>query len=163
MEYRQKDYFPRKNCRVRVREKQGRSKTQVPVGTEGVVFWIGDDEYRPGKRLGIKDGTGGTHWVHEDFCDFSGYGLDYGRIPVEVEKFCALVEQGLLLPNTPRSSVTFKTRPANSVMPSKILPEYLQGTLYAVPHTEDCKVWNVLNHNEQTICLLPLEVVSTLF
>lgn len=38
---------------------------KVPIGTEGTVFWIGEDQYsRVGAmRLGFKDAEGTTHWT----------------------------------------------------------------------------------------------------
>ncbi len=33
------------------------------AGVEGEVFWVGDNKYGPGKRYGIKDDGGETHWA----------------------------------------------------------------------------------------------------
>lgn len=31
--------------------------------TEGEVFWIGENKFGPGQRLGVRDDDGETHWV----------------------------------------------------------------------------------------------------
>jgi hypothetical protein len=43
---------------VRARVVKGR---KVPVGTEGVVVWIGAGDY--GERCGLKDDAGNVHWT----------------------------------------------------------------------------------------------------
>jgi hypothetical protein len=163
MEYVRKDYFPVKNCRVRVREKQGKAKTQVPVGTEGVVFWIGEDEYRPGKRMGFKDSAGVTHWVHESFCDFSGYGLPFGQVPEDVEQWAGYILKGAIVVSTSPKDVTIVCRPAVSVKPTKVLPDYLADAWYAEPYKGDVSIWNVVDQNRQTICLIPVTVLGEIF
>ena len=30
---------------------------------EGEVFWVGENKYGPGQRLGVRDRDGETHWV----------------------------------------------------------------------------------------------------
>lgn len=47
---------PRKGMRVQVT--RGR---KVPVGTEGVLFWVGSTQF--GKRIGFKDATDTVHWT----------------------------------------------------------------------------------------------------
>lgn len=34
---------------------------KVPIGTEGVVFWVGESQY--GWRVGFEDAEGTTHWT----------------------------------------------------------------------------------------------------
>lgn len=48
---------------VRVEVFKGR---KVPVGTKGVVFWMGDTGYGP--KLGIRDDEGNTHWTAQSNC-----------------------------------------------------------------------------------------------
>ena len=48
-----------KGCRARV--VKGR---KVPVGTEGVVIWMGNGNWGP--RVGIKDAAGEAHWTAAD-------------------------------------------------------------------------------------------------
>jgi hypothetical protein len=43
---------------VKVRVARGR---KVPIGTEGVVIWIGNGDF--GERVGIKDATGAAHFT----------------------------------------------------------------------------------------------------
>jgi len=47
---------PRKGMRVQVT--RGR---KVPIGTEGVLFWVGSTQF--GKRIGFKDATDTVHWT----------------------------------------------------------------------------------------------------
>lgn len=48
--------FPNKRIRVI----KGR---KIPVGVEGIVFWIGPDRFKGGNRCGFKDDGGTTHWI----------------------------------------------------------------------------------------------------
>jgi len=41
---------------------------KVPVGTEGQVFWVGEDSYSGKAKLGIRDSAGATHWVLAEHC-----------------------------------------------------------------------------------------------
>jgi hypothetical protein len=34
---------------------------KVPPGTQGICFWVGETQY--GKRVGLKDADGVTHWT----------------------------------------------------------------------------------------------------
>jgi len=55
--------------RVRVTSRRMRNEE---FGTEGVVFWLGNDRYRSGRRCGFRDDDGETHWAHEtqvEVCD----------------------------------------------------------------------------------------------
>lgn len=38
-------------------------KGRKAVGTMGTVFWIGDNKWGEGKRLGIEGDDGQTHWI----------------------------------------------------------------------------------------------------
>lgn len=65
-ERREKDCERMVKCPVvgsTVRVVKGR---KVPVGTEGVVTWKGDDRYTGGTRIGIQDASGKVHYTNTD-------------------------------------------------------------------------------------------------
>lgn len=39
------------------------------VGVVGTVFWVGENRYGPGQRLGIKGDDGQTYWMNEDLVE----------------------------------------------------------------------------------------------
>lgn len=42
---------------------------KVPKGTVGVVFWMGDNKYGPGMRVGFTDAAGNTHWINASYVE----------------------------------------------------------------------------------------------
>jgi len=48
---------------TRVKVFQGR---KAPIGTTGIIFWIGDNKYGEGKRIGLEGDNGETYWVPMD-------------------------------------------------------------------------------------------------
>lgn len=60
----------------RVKVVKGR---KVPIGTVGTVFWIGDNQWGEGKRLGIEGDDGETYWTAASNCE------ETDEAPVEIE------------------------------------------------------------------------------
>lgn len=60
-----------------------RGNNRTEKGFSGTIFWIGEDNYRPGKRLGIKTVKNGEeiiNWVHQDWCLISTNNTCYGLV-----------------------------------------------------------------------------------
>ncbi|MCB9669746.1 MAG: hypothetical protein H6734_09780 [Alphaproteobacteria bacterium] len=51
---------------ARVKVVRGR---KVPIGTVGTVFWVGDNPYGDGQRLGIEGDDGETYWTAGKNCE----------------------------------------------------------------------------------------------
>jgi hypothetical protein len=106
----------RKGARVEVFK--GR---KVPIGTCGVVIWIGDGQY--GMRCGVKDAAGAVHWTA---CDNVRVSSEMGApvwpefSPETLARLCAIVSElsegrGLLHPVrwvNPIAGATVATLPA---------------------------------------------------
>ena len=45
------------------------TKGKKSVGATGTVFWIGDNKFGEGKRLGIEGDDGETHWIPMEYVE----------------------------------------------------------------------------------------------